>query len=305
MRADAKRNYDRLVEAARAVFREQGYDASLDEVAKRAGVGPGTLYRHFPNRDALLDAIMQSWVDSVGEAVEKTLAFEGPPRDLLLGWFQEYVRLISMHKGGPAKITSAMGDPDSPILTKCQVLRGAHDQVIAALREQGALRDDVETLQVIRLVGGVATVADQSELDEAAVLPLLEVVADGLVRYASSVGVHPSAWTPRTRPRALLRRDGRRRTRPLRCPRPASTAPPVRRPTGVRGCGGCSPRWSWERWSRSDWSCCSPMGATVAATTAATPAAGRRPPHQPARPRRHRPRPGAVPVLGRLGRPDA
>ena len=63
MRADAKRNYDRIVEVAREVFREQGYDASLDEVAKRAGVGPGTLYRHFPTRDALLDAIMQSWVD--------------------------------------------------------------------------------------------------------------------------------------------------------------------------------------------------------------------------------------------------
>jgi hypothetical protein len=74
-----------------------------------------------------------------------------------------------------------MGDPNSPILTKCQVLRGAHDRVIAALHERGALREDVETLQVIRLVGGVATVADQSELDEAAVLPLLEVVADGLV----------------------------------------------------------------------------------------------------------------------------
>ena len=182
MRADAKRNYDRIVEVAREVFREQGYDASLDEVAKRAGVGPGTLYRHFPTRDALLDAIMASWVARVDEAVEKTLTHEGPPRDLLLSWFQEYVRLISMHKGGPAKITSAMGDPNSPILTKCQVLRGAHDRVIDALRERGALRDDVETLQVIRLVGGVATVADQSELDEAAVLPLLEVVADGLVR---------------------------------------------------------------------------------------------------------------------------
>jgi AcrR family transcriptional regulator len=182
VRADAKRNYDRIVEVAREVFREQGYDASLDEVAKRAGVGPGTLYRHFPNRDALLDAIMQSWVDRVEQAVEKTLAYEGPPRDLLLNWFEEYVRLISLHKGGPAKITSAMGDPDSPILTKCQVLRGAHDRVIAALREQDALREDVETLQVIRLVGGVATVADQSELDEAAVRPLLEVVADGLVR---------------------------------------------------------------------------------------------------------------------------
>jgi AcrR family transcriptional regulator len=182
MRADAKRNYDRIVEVAREVFREQGYDASLDEVARRAGVGPGTLYRHFPTRDALLDAIMASWVERVNTAVEKTLAFEGPPRDLLLQWFEEYVALISLHKGGPAKITSAMGDPDSPILTKCQVLRGAHDKVIDRLRDEGALRDDVETLQVIRLVGGVATVADQSELSPASVRPLLEVVADGLVR---------------------------------------------------------------------------------------------------------------------------
>jgi len=182
MRADAKRNYDRIVEVAREVFREQGYDASLDEVAKRAGVGPGTLYRHFPTRDVLLDAIMQSWVLRVDEAVEKTLVHEGSPRDLLLAWFQEYVALISMHKGGPAKITCAMGDPGSPIATKCQVLRGAHDKVIARLREDGALREDVETLQVIRLVGGVATVADQGNLGADAVRPLLEVVADGLVR---------------------------------------------------------------------------------------------------------------------------
>jgi AcrR family transcriptional regulator len=182
MRADAKRNYDRLVEAAREVFREQGYDASLDEVAKRAGVGPGTLYRHFPNRDALLDAIMQSWVDRVDEAVEKALAYEGSARDLLVGWFEEYVRLISLHKGGPAKITSAMGDPDSPIMTKCQVLVRASDRVVERLREEGALKDGVETLQMTRLVGGVATVADQAGLDEPTVRPMLEVVADGLVR---------------------------------------------------------------------------------------------------------------------------
>ena len=182
MRADAKRNYDRIVEVAREVFREQGYDASLDEVARRAGVGPGTLYRHFPNRDALLDAIMQSWVDRVDDAAAKALTHEGSPRDLLLAWFEEYVGLISLHKGGPAKITSAMGDPDSPILTKCQVLTRASDRVVERLREEGALKDGVETLQMCRLVGGVATVADQSGLDDAAVRPLLEVVADGLVR---------------------------------------------------------------------------------------------------------------------------
>jgi len=182
MRADAKRNYDRIVEVARQVFREQGYDASLDEVARRAGVGPGTLYRHFPKRENLVDAIMQSWVDSVEQAAEKALASEGSPRDLLLTWFEEYVRLISLHKGGPAKITSAMDDPGSPIQHKCQVLRTAGDRVVERLRAEGAIRDDVDSLQIARLVGGVATVADEGELDQAAVRPMLEVVADGLLR---------------------------------------------------------------------------------------------------------------------------
>lgn len=182
MRADARRNYDRIVEVAREVFREQGYEASLDEIAKRAGVGPGTLYRHFPKRENLLDAVMQSWVDRVNETADKALAFEGPDRDLLVSWLADYVALISVHKGGPAKITSAMGDPDSPILGKCQVLASANDRVIERLRADDALREGVETLQVCRLVGGVATVADQGDLDAEAVRPMLEVVADGLLR---------------------------------------------------------------------------------------------------------------------------
>jgi len=181
MRADAQRNRDRIVEVAREVFREHGYDASLDEVAKRAGVGAGTLYRHFPTRENLLDAIMQSWVDRVDEAAAKALAHEGPARDLLVAWFGAYVALISLHKGGPAKITSAMGDPASPIVHKCQVLAAANERVVARLREEGALREGVDTVQICRLVGGVAAVADQAGLGEDAVRPMLEVVADGLL----------------------------------------------------------------------------------------------------------------------------
>jgi AcrR family transcriptional regulator len=181
VRADAQRNYDRIVEVAREVFREQGYDASLDEVAKRAGVGPGTLYRHFPKRENLLDAIMQSWVDRVTETADKALAHEGSDRDLLVSWFEQYVALISQHKGGPAKLTSAMGDPESPIRTKCQVLAEANGRILDRLRADGALREDVETIQVCRLVGGIATVADQSDLDASAVRPMLEVVVDGLL----------------------------------------------------------------------------------------------------------------------------
>jgi AcrR family transcriptional regulator len=181
MRADALRNRQRIIEVAREVFREQGYDASLDLVAKRAGVGAGTLYRHFATRDELVDAIMQTWVDRVEQAAEKALAHEGSPRDLLLAWFDEYVRLISPYKGGAAKITSAMGDPASPIHHKCQVLQAAGARVVERLRAEEAIRPDVDALQVARLVGGVAAVADQGELDDAAVRRMLEVVADGLL----------------------------------------------------------------------------------------------------------------------------
>lgn len=181
MRADAKRNRDRIVEVAREVFREQGYDASLDLVAKRAEVGAGTLYRHFPTRDDLIDAIMQSWVDRVTETTDKVLAFEGSDRDLLLRWFETYVEMISLHKGGPAKITAAMGDQESPISSKCQVLSGAAARVLERLDETGAVRPGIDAVQVCRLVGGVAAVADQSDLAPADVRPLLEVLADGML----------------------------------------------------------------------------------------------------------------------------
>ena len=180
MRADAQRNRDKLVEVARQVFREKGYDAPLDEIAKRAGVGPGTLYRHFPTRDALLDAVMQRWAEGVEVATQKALAREGDSREVLLGWFQTYVALISTYKGNPAKLTSALGDPDSPIRTKCQVLAAANQRVVDHLG--GALRPGIEAIQMARLVGGVASIAESSGLDDDAVRPLLEVVADGLLR---------------------------------------------------------------------------------------------------------------------------
>ncbi|MBO0847142.1 MAG: TetR/AcrR family transcriptional regulator [Nocardioides sp.] len=181
MRADAQRNRERLIEAAREVFREQGYDASLDEVAKRAGVGAGTLYRHFPSRDVLMDAIMQSWVDRVNDAADKVLVREGDARGLLLEWFETYVGLVSVHKGGPAKITSAMGDDSSPIATKCQTLTAATARVVERLEAEHALKEHIEPVQLNRLVGGVAAVADNADLDRAAVRPMLEVIADGVL----------------------------------------------------------------------------------------------------------------------------
>jgi AcrR family transcriptional regulator len=181
VRADAQRNYDKIVEVARQVFAEQGAAASLDEVAKRAGVGPGTLYRHFPTRDDLYDAVLKDWVARINASADKAVASELPPREVLLGWFEDFVRHISAHRGGPAKITAAMDDAGSPMHRKCQALTESNAKVLARLGEQGALRDGVDSIQVCRLVGGVASVADQGGLDGTAVRPLLTIVADGLL----------------------------------------------------------------------------------------------------------------------------
>ena len=181
MRADAQRNYDKIVETARVVFAEKGADASMDEVAKRSGVGPGTLYRHFPTRDDLYDALMKDWAARIDAEADKAVASERAPRDLLLSWFEAFVAHISVHRGGPAKITAALDDVGSPMHRKCQALGGSTAKVLATLRERGALRADVDSIQVCRLVGGVAAVADQSGLDESAVRPLLTVIADGLL----------------------------------------------------------------------------------------------------------------------------
>jgi AcrR family transcriptional regulator len=184
VRADAQRNYDKIVEVARQVFAEQGTNASLDEIAKRSGVGPGTLYRHFPTRENLYDALMKDWVDRIHASADKAVASELPPREVLLGWFQDFVRHISAHRGGPAKITAAMDDAGSPMHRKCLTLTECNFQVLSRLQEQGMLREGVDSVQVCRLVGGVASVADQGGLGDDAVRPLLAIVADGLLRPA-------------------------------------------------------------------------------------------------------------------------
>jgi AcrR family transcriptional regulator len=181
MRADAQKNYDKILAVAVEVFTERGMDAPLDEIAHRAEVGPGTLYRHFPTREDLIDAVVRSWMSQIEAAADDAVASTAPPREVLLKWFNAYVERISRNKGGPSKITSAMGNPQSPIFSKCEVLRGANSRVMERYRSDGVIRGDVDALEVCRLIGGVAVVADQGDLDESAVSSMLAVVIDGLL----------------------------------------------------------------------------------------------------------------------------
>ncbi|MDX6275901.1 MAG: hypothetical protein QOJ72_29 [Nocardioidaceae bacterium] len=187
MRADARRNYDKLIAAAREVFAESGAAGSLDEIAKRAGVGAGTLYRHFPTRDDLIDALMRDWTDRVAADSEEAVAAGLPPRETLNNWFEAFLGHITLHRGAAAKINAAMDDPASPIYRKCQALGTANDRVLDYVRETGQLREGVDSRHVMRLVSSIATLSDDARIGAAETAPMLGIIVDGiLVDTASS-----------------------------------------------------------------------------------------------------------------------
>src|ERR1700712_4353469 len=182
LRADAQRNFDKIVETARVLFREKGADASLDEIAKRAGVGPGTLYRHFPTRDALVDAVMKEWVDRVHGDARQALAAGLEPRETLTVWLDRLVEHMSRYHGAPAKFASALDDTGTPMHHKCTALVAANKIVFDALDAQGAVREGVEPRDVVRMVTGIATAAEKSGLGHEAATPMLAIIADGVLR---------------------------------------------------------------------------------------------------------------------------
>jgi len=182
MRADARRNYDKLLAAARQAFTEHGSTASLDDIAKRAGVGPGTLYRHFPTRDALMDALMRDWVERIRTDSREVIESDEPADQALATWFTKFVGHLGHYRGGAAKFVSAMDDSASPIFRKCQILAEANDAVVTYAAESGVLRDGVDSREVMRLVGGVAAIVDQASLSSGDVEPMLAIIRRGILR---------------------------------------------------------------------------------------------------------------------------
>jgi AcrR family transcriptional regulator len=183
-RADAVRNRERVLEAAKAAFSAGGPEASLEAVAIRAGVGIGTLYRHFPTREALFEAVYRREVQQLGELAEQ-LQGEAAPVDALRRWLRSNVEFVATKKGMSAALALAVhGSSDLHAysfdrLTKA--VGGLLDRAVAA----GEIRSDISPADLLRALVGMCYMHDQPGW-QASVVRLLDVFVDGLcVRQAT------------------------------------------------------------------------------------------------------------------------
>jgi AcrR family transcriptional regulator len=176
-RADARRNYDKLVAAAREAFTEKDSSASLEEIARRAGVGIGTLYRHFPTRTDLIEAVYVEEVEALCRSADDVR--DAPPWDALVGWLHRFIGYVAT-KHALAEELFAVADRDSEIFKTCRVaFYGAGEPLLRRAQEAGAVRPDVAIDDVVKMVGGIAKIQGA---DAATVERILSVALDGL-RY--------------------------------------------------------------------------------------------------------------------------
>ena len=160
MRADAQRNYDHLLAVGRAVVTEQGADASLRDVARRAGVGLGTLYRHFPTREALLETLLRSSFDELtGRATE--LEASSPPGDALVSWLRACVACAHEYRGVTTLMMTAIEDTESALHASCVTMRAAGTRLLARAQKARGARTDIDGTDLFALVGALAWLSDQ------------------------------------------------------------------------------------------------------------------------------------------------
>ncbi|HET9654420.1 MAG TPA: helix-turn-helix domain-containing protein [Kineosporiaceae bacterium] len=183
MRADARRNRESLLLAAERAFSEQGVEVSLEEVARRAGVGIGTLYRHFPARDALVEAVYRREVEIVCEAAE-TMLCELPPEQALVAWTDRFVRYAATRRGMSIALKSMVGAESDLFAYTQERVRGAASAILTAAADAGVIRRGVDPMDVLRLLSGICLVTGPALEEQAP--RLVSLVLDGL-RYGKPV----------------------------------------------------------------------------------------------------------------------
>jgi len=214
-RADAVRNRERVLAAAKAVFSAGGPDASLEAVARRAGVGIGTLYRHFPTREALFEAVYRREVEQLGELAD-SLKGAAAPVEALRRWLRSNVEFVATKKGMVAALALAVhGSSELYAYTFDRLAKAVGallDRAVAA----GEIRADISPEDVLRILAGMSYMYDQPGWHKS-VLRLVDVFVDGLrvqtnVDRAPNVASrrHDAKESVKRRPRPRGSRKGRK-----------------------------------------------------------------------------------------------
>lgn len=159
MRADAQRNRERLIAAAQALFDEQGAGASLEDVAKRAGVGPGTLYRHFPTRAALQEAVYR---DAVGRLCTAGAALrdDTDAQRALSEWMHLLLQHMVARRGLAEALVAALGKQGDVFVVSHRALHEIGDDLVARARREGKVRPDLDARDLLWMVHGISQAAD-------------------------------------------------------------------------------------------------------------------------------------------------
>ncbi|MFD9240789.1 TetR/AcrR family transcriptional regulator [Streptomyces sp. NPDC059556] len=173
------RHRERVLEAAAEVVGEDGTQASLRDVARRAGGGLGTLYRHFPARDALLETLLRTGFDQLAEEAGRLLDADLPRDRALADWLGGFTERAGAFRGLPASLMATLGDPDSALHASCLAMREAGGRLLRTAQEIGRIRPDVDGTDLFALADALSWIADQAPSIAARRDRLLALLMDG------------------------------------------------------------------------------------------------------------------------------
>jgi AcrR family transcriptional regulator len=166
-RTDAQRNRQRILDAAKRAFTSSGADASLDDIARDAGVGPGTLYRHFPTRDALIEAVYRSEVEKLA-AAQRKFSETMPPVEALRAWMLLFVDYVATkHLIAPA-LNTLVGGASKLYEGSREQIRGAVEALVKRAIKSGDIRKDLNPFDLLWALVGVSNVASSPDWQQSA-----------------------------------------------------------------------------------------------------------------------------------------
>jgi AcrR family transcriptional regulator len=175
MRADAQRNHDSVLAAAKAVFAQAGIDAAMEDVAQAAGVGKGTLYRRFPTREHLFAAILQERVDELEASAQRALKAPDVWR-ALRDWLELYDRCATEYRGMSGRVGESLSDDSSAVGTLCGPMKTSFARLFERAQQEVPLRSDLNPIPLLSMVSALPKDAKTGRTLE----PCLRVVLDGL-----------------------------------------------------------------------------------------------------------------------------